>query len=209
MLFQPKKLVQLETAWNWQNGIQDDLITGASPMQAIWLLQHHSCYTMGRGADMDNLLFDFRNPPCSLYRINRGGEVTYHCPGQLVVYLVLDLRRYKTDLAWYLRQLEQVVIDFLMKLDLPGECIDGLTGVWCNDFKIASIGIGCRRWITQHGLALNINCDLQGFNRIVPCGINGVRIGKIDSWIPGITVQEVQPLMLKCIEEKFGLIWNN
>tara|TARA_Y100001968_G_scaffold189336_1_gene173549 strand:- start:10665 stop:11384 length:720 start_codon:yes stop_codon:yes gene_type:complete len=208
-LFEPKELVQFETAWNWQKHIQEGLLKGTSSKQAIWLLQHDSCYTLGRGADENNLLFDSRNPPCNLYRINRGGEVTYHCPGQLVVYLALDLRRYKTDLYWYLRQLEQVLIDLLIELDLPGEQINGYTGIWCNNFKVASIGIGCKRWITQHGMALNINCDLTGFDQIVPCGISGAKIGKIESWIPGITVEQVQPLMLNYLEKRFALIWNN
>ena len=135
--------------------------------------------------------------------------MTYHGPGQLVVYPVLNLHFYKKDLDWYLRQLEQVLIDLLQSLGLPGERVEGLTGIWCEGFKVASIGIGCRRWITQHGFALNVNCDLNGFHSILPCGLQSACIGKLDNWIPGITVKEIQPLMKNCLSDRFNLIWNN
>lgn len=155
------------------------------------------------------MLFDITNPPAELFRIDRGGDVTHHLPGQLVVYLVLDLRLYKKDLHLYLRQLEQVLIDLLDCLNLPGERVNGLTGIWCQGFKVASIGVGCRRWITQHGLALNVNCDLEGFNQILPCGLNGLSVGKLDDWIPGLKVEEVKPLMKRCLANRFGLILKN
>ena len=95
------------------------------------------------------MCFSPDKPPADLFRINRGGEVTHHLPGQLVVYLVMDLLRYKQDLSWYLRQLEQVVLEVLVELGLCGERIQGLTGVWLDGFKVSSIGIGCRRSIQQ------------------------------------------------------------
>ena len=202
-LFEPKYLVPFEDAWNWQRNWQRELITGSKSSAAVWLLQHSNCYTLGRGASEANLLFDVRNPPCTVYRIDRGGEVTYHLPGQLVVYPVLDLGFYKKDLNWYLRQLEQVLIDVLAKLELKGETITGLTGLWLEGRKVASIGIGCRRWVTQHGLALNIDCDLKGFDQIVPCGIEGSSMGSLIDWIPGITVNEVKQLMRESLENNF------
>ncbi len=208
-IFQPKGLVQFEIAWKWQTDWRHDLFKEPACQQAIWLLQHPSCYTIGRGGKNKNLLFDITNPPAELFCIDRGGDVTHHLPGQLVVYLVLDLRLYKKDLHLYLRQLEQVLIDLLDCLNLPGERVNGLTGVWCQGFKVASIGVGCRRWITQHGLALNVNCDLEGFNQILPCGLNGLSVGKLDDWIPGLTVEEVKPLMKRCLANRFGLSWKN
>ena len=151
------------------------------------------------------MLFNLNSPPAKLYKIDRGGGVTHHLPGQLVGYLVLDLQRYKTDLHWYLYQLEGIVLDVLEELNLPGERVSGLTGVWCKGLKVASIGVGCRRWITQHGLALNVNCELEGFNEILPCGLNGSVVGKLENWIPGITVGEVQPLVKKYLRKRFGL----
>ena len=208
-LFEPKDLVQFETAWDWQKKCREDLLKTPSAHQGVWLLQHPSCYTIGRGGSSNNVLFDIDRSPVDIFRIDRGGDVTHHLPGQLVVYLVFDLRRYKKDLYLYLRQLEEVLLDLFDCLNLPGERLNGFTGVWCKGFKVASIGVGCRRWITQHGLALNVNCDLAGFHKILPCGLNGISVGKIDDWIPGIKVEEVQPLMKRCLQKRFGLIWNN
>ena len=204
-ILEPRDLVPFETAWDWQKHWQKCLFSRGNLPQAVWLLQHPNCYTMGRGGSDSNLFFDPNQPPSALFRIDRGGEVTYHLPGQLVVYLVLDLRRYKTDLDWYLRQLEQVLIDVLYELGLVGERINGLTGVWLHGCKVASIGVSCRRWITQHGLALNVDCDLKGFDQIVPCGLKGYRVGRINSWLPGLKVKDVQPLMRRCLGARLGI----
>ena len=208
-LFEPKDLVPFESAWSWQRNWQRSLMDGSKSSSAVWLLQHLNCYTLGRGASEANMLFDFNNPPFPVYRIDRGGEITYHLPGQLVVYPVLDLRNYKKDLDWYLRELEQVGLEVLIKLGLKGERIPGLTGLWIEGRKVLSIGVGCRRWITQHGLSLNINCDLEGFELIVPCGIKGNSMGTLNSWIPGIEVGDVQPLMKDCLEDRFEFIFNS
>ncbi len=162
---------------------------------------------MGRGASERNLLFDPRNSSMDLYRIDRGGEVTHHLPGQLVVYPVLDLHRHKQDLHWYLRKLEAVLIDVLDHLDLEGETIPGMTGVWIKGRKVASIGVGCRRWVTQHGLALNIDCEMDGFQNVIPCGLHECPMGRLKDWIPGISVPEVQPLMKKAISKAFNITW--
>jgi len=207
-LFEPKDLVQFETAWKWQADWREDLLRNPCSPQAVWMLQHHSCYTIGRGGNQDNILFDSSESSSEIFRIDRGGDVTHHLPGQIVVYLVFDLRRYKKDLDLYLRQLEQVLIDLLTCLNLPANRVNGLTGVWCHGQKVASIGVGCRRWITQHGLALNVNCNLTGFNQIIPCGLNDTSIGKLDDWIPGIKIEEIKPLMKLCLSKRFGLIWN-
>ncbi|CAI8182286.1 MAG: Octanoyltransferase [Prochlorococcus marinus str. MIT 9215] len=206
-LFEPLDTVPFEEAWNWQREWQQRMLAKPQSLQAVWLLQHPSCYTLGRGASEANLLFDQDDPPMDLHRIDRGGEVTHHMPGQLVAYPVLDLRRHQTDLHWYLRQLEQVLIDVLAQLELPGERRDGLTGLWLEEKKVAAIGVGCRRWITQHGLALNVNGDLEGFSAVVPCGLTGCQVGRLDQWLPGLTVAEVQPLMRQALAHRFGLQW--
>lgn len=206
-LFECSELVPLETALGWQRQWQQHLFAKPLAPQAVWLLQHPSCYTLGRGASETNLLFDAKDPPAALHRIDRGGEVTHHLPGQLVAYPVLDLRRHQTDLHWYLRQLEQVLIDVLVVLGLAGERLHGLTGLWLEGHKVAAIGVGCRRWITQHGLALNVDCDLEGFSSVVPCGLANHPVARLNQWIPGLTVAEVQPLLSQSLSERFGLLW--
>ena len=201
-----------QQAWDlqrrWQERLLLDSATGADA-EAVWLLQHPSCFTLGRGASEDHLLFDPEHPPAPLHRIDRGGEVTHHAPGQLVAYPVLDLRRRRTDLHWYLRQLEQVVIDVLQALGLQGERIEGLTGVWLDQRKVAAIGVGCRRWITQHGLALNVTCDLEGFRSVVPCGLKGRSVGRLRDWIPDLEIEIVQSLLRDALAARFDLVWQD
>ena len=201
-----------QQAWDlqrrWQERLLLDSATGADA-EAVWLLQHPRCFTLGRGASEDHLLFDPEHPPAPLHRIDRGGEVTHHAPGQLVAYPVLDLRRRRTDLHWYLRQLEQVVIDVLQALGLQGERIEGLTGVWLDQRKVAAIGVGCRRWITQHGLALNVTCDLEGFKSVVPCGLKGRSVGRLRDWIPDLEIEIVQSLLRDALAVRFDLVWQD
>ena len=175
--------------------------------EAVWILQHPPCYTLGRGASLEHLHFDVAQPPFPLHHIDRGGEVTHHLPGQIVVYPVLDLQRRTPDLHVYLRQLEQLLIDVLAELGLKGERQAGLTGLWLDGRKVAAIGIGCRRWITQHGLALNVDCDLRGFDQITACGLKGRQAGRLVDWIPGLSVDQVQPLLREAIAKHFHLVW--
>ncbi len=206
-LFEPEDLVPFEMAWAWQREWREALLLEPFSPPATWLVQHPSCYTLGRGADETNLLFDLNQRNFDLYRIDRGGEVTHHLPGQLVVYQVLNLHCFRLDLNWYLRQLEQVLIDVLGALGLRGERIPGYTGLWLEGRKVAAIGVGCRRWITQHGLALNVDCDLAGFDEIVPCGLRGKPIGRLVDWLPGLTVADVQPLMINSLADRFSFLW--
>ena len=129
-LFEPDAPVRFEEAWSAQQRWQSSLLADPSAPEAVWILQHQTCYTLGRGASEEHLHFDPADPPAPLYRIDRGGEVTHHLPGQLVAYPVLDLRRRTPDLHWYLRQLEQVVLDVLAALGLEGQRLPGLTGIW-------------------------------------------------------------------------------
>jgi lipoate-protein ligase B len=139
----------------------------------LLLLEHPPVFTLGRGADERNLLTPRGTP---VHRVSRGGEVTFHGPGQLVGYPIFDLTKHGRDVHAYLRTLETVLIDVLAEYGLPAQRQTGLTGVWLADRKIASIGVGVRRWITYHGFALNVDPDLSHFADIVPCGIPGVRM---------------------------------
>jgi len=206
-LFEPDHPVRFDVAWSAQQRWQNSLLADPLASEAVWILQHQTCYTLGRGASEEHLHFDPAAPPAPLYRIDRGGEVTHHLPGQLVAYPVLDLRRRTPDLHWYLRQLEQVVLDVLAELGLEGQRLPGLTGLWLDNRKVAAIGVGCRRWITQHGLALNVDCSMQGFERVTPCGLTGRAVGRLADWLPGLTSAEVQPLLRQALAHRFGLVW--
>jgi lipoyl(octanoyl) transferase len=114
--------------------------------------------------------------PYPVFETNRGGQATYHGPGQLVGYPILDLRVRGRDLHRYLRKLEDLLIDLLLEFGIKGQKVEGKTGVWVEDRKIASIGVGVRKWVTMHGFALNVASDLSGFLNIIPCGLSGVRM---------------------------------
>ena len=144
----------------------------------VLLLEHEPVYTIGRTPDRSSLL-GAAHLPHPLFPINRGGQATYHGPGQLVGYPIIDLRRCGQDLHRYLRWLEQTVIDLLQNFDVEARRRDGLTGVWVENRKIASIGVGVRHWITMHGFALNVCGDLAPFGHIIPCGIQNVQMTSI------------------------------
>ncbi|MEB3172632.1 MAG: lipoyl(octanoyl) transferase LipB [Cyanobacteriota bacterium] len=209
ILLEPPGPVPFEAALAQQRAWQQQLLADPGGPEAVLLLEHESCYTLGRGADAAFLRFDPADPPHPLFRIDRGGEVTHHCPGQLVLYPVLNLQRHGADLHLYLRTLEQVVLDVLAALDLPGERSTGQTGVWLQGRKVAAIGVGARRWISQHGLALNVTCDLAGFTAIVPCGISDRPVGRLADWIPGLSCDQVRPLLLEAVASRFALRWSD
>jgi len=205
ILFEFERLVPFERAWHAQRQLQQRLLLQPEGPDAVILLQHEACYTLGRGADPGFLRFDPANPPLPLHRIDRGGEVTHHCPGQLVLYPVLNLQRHGADLHLYLRRLEQVGIDLLAEYGLAAERLAGLTGVWLEGRKLAAIGVGAKRWISQHGLALNVDCDLAGFSRVVPCGLADRPVGRLLDWRPQLTAAAVAPRLLAVFADRFGL----
>lgn len=172
-------------AWEWQQAMVKKSITaiqeGHDVNDAVIILQHPPVYTMGTRSSEEYLLFDKKQPPCDLYYTERGGEVTYHGPGQLVMYPILNLRHHQLDLHWYLRSLEDVVIRALKSAcAIEATRIKGLTGVWVGDKKVAAIGVRVSRWVTYHGMALNVTTDLSPFKRIVPCGISDHPVGSVN-----------------------------
>jgi lipoyl(octanoyl) transferase len=143
----------------------------------LLLVEHEPVVTLGRGTRASSLpvpVSDLRRRGIEVHEVERGGDVTYHGPGQLVGYPILDLRRHREDLHWYLRQLEAVLIHGLGRLGVEADRRPGLTGVWTRGRKIASIGIHVKQWVTFHGFALNVNTNLSAFDLIVPCGIPDV-----------------------------------
>ncbi|WGV27048.1 lipoyl(octanoyl) transferase LipB [Halotia branconii] len=192
-------------AHQWQKSLVGDRIHDPSLDDVLILLEHPPVYTLGQGSKSEFIKFDLDKSQFEVYTIERGGEVTYHCPGQLVGYPILNLHRYRQDLHWYLRQLEEVIIRVLAVYGLQGDRLTGFTGVWLDGRKVAAIGIKVSRWITMHGFALNVCPDLTGFSQIVPCGIADKPVGSLAEWIPGITCQEVRSHIPKCFAEVFGV----
>ena len=162
-------LKSYQESWNFQkemlkkrsnNEINDTLI----------FVEHEPVFTLGKNANENHIL---QNYPENIktFHVERGGDVTYHGPGQLVGYPIIDLRNYKKSIGWYMRSLEQVIIETLLDFDIQSERKNGLTGVWYKNEKIAALGVRVSKWITMHGFSLNIDPDLNNYNSIIPCGI--------------------------------------
>jgi lipoyl(octanoyl) transferase len=188
--------IQGITPYNLALSQQRSLVTAriANPdlPDILLLLEHPPVYTLGTGSDIKFIKFSLDKSDKEVHRIERGGEVTYHCPGQLVGYPILNLRYYQQDLHWYLRKLEEVIIQTIAMYGLCGERIPGLTGVWVEGYKIAAIGIKVSRWITYHGFAINVCPDLTGFAEIVPCGIANKPVGSLQQFLPNISLAQVR-----------------
>jgi len=169
---------------DYQTGlrIQDEKLDNClrAGAESVLLLEHEPVYTIGRLPDKSSLRV-IDQLPYPVFETNRGGQATYHGPGQLVGYPILDLRVRGRDLHRYLRKLEDLLIDLLLEFGIKGQKVEGKTGVWVGDRKIASIGVGVRKWVTMHGFALNVARDLSGFLNIIPCGLSGVRMTSISS----------------------------
>jgi lipoyl(octanoyl) transferase len=169
----------------------------------LLLLEHDPVYTIGRTPNQSSLL-GAAHLPHPLFPINRGGQATYHGPGQLVGYPIIDLRGCGQDLHRYLRWLEDLLVETLAELGIAATTRSGLTGVWVENRKIASIGVGVRHWITMHGFALNVCGDLSPFSQIVPCGIANVTMTSIeketgDAYTPAGLASRVEQVALKRI----------
>lgn len=158
-------------------------IAGTVPSDLLLLVEHEPVITLGRGTKSGSLPLppeELTRRGVAVHEVERGGDVTYHGPGQLVGYPILNLSDHREDLHWYLRQLEAALIAALGELQIRAEANPGLTGVWTGGRKIASIGIHVRQWVTFHGFALNVANQLDGFDLIVPCGIQGVTMTSVE-----------------------------
>ncbi len=172
-------VVPYAEALEWQRSLAQARIDGRLVNDVVLLLEHPPVVTLGRNSDAAHLL---SGAGVEVFETERGGDVTFHGPGQLVGYPIIDLTRHKPDLHWYLRTLEQALIDALAGIGIAAERNPGYTGVWTREGsrKIASIGIHVKQWVTWHGFALNVTTDLTEFQRIVPCGIPGVEMTSIE-----------------------------
>jgi lipoate-protein ligase B len=184
-------------------------ISGEIGQDVLLLLEHNPVVTLGRSSKDKNLVASkefLASRDIELFEVERGGDVTFHGPGQLVGYPIIDLKRHKQDLHWYLRQLEQAIISTLAEFGVQAERNTGFTGVWTSGRKIASIGVHARDWVTWHGFALNVSTDLSFFDFIVPCGIDGVVMTSIERETgASVTVDAVASVFARQLSALFDL----
>ncbi|HLI82026.1 MAG TPA: lipoyl(octanoyl) transferase LipB [Candidatus Binataceae bacterium] len=173
----------------------------------LLILEHPHVFTLGRGAD-ERFLLAQRPGEVPIYRISRGGEVTYHGPGQLVGYPIIKLEGRDRDVHRYLRNLEEAMLRALADFDIQGMRREGLTGIWVGAKKIGSIGVGIKRWTTCHGFALNVCPDLSYFRGIVPCGIDGCEMTSIEAHRDRISIDEFATAMRSRFAEVFDYAEN-
>jgi len=185
-------------------------IAGDIPQDVLLLVEHPPVVTLGRTAKSAHLLSSpdaLHERGVEVFEVERGGDVTFHGPGQLVGYPIIDLKRHKQDLHWYLRQVEEALIRALAYCGIGAERNPGRTGVWTHGRKIASIGVHARDWVTWHGFALNVTTDLSYFNLIVPCGIDGVVMTSIVREVEdgAINLAVVEEMVARAFGEVFAL----
>ena len=220
-------LIDYKQCWDYQTKLFDASVqlkiknrkfpeNRVSTKNHLIFCEHPHVYTLGKSGDLKNLLIDGpkrKEKNISFYKINRGGDITYHGPGQLVVYPILDLDYFFSDIHKYLRLLEESVILTLADYGVTGQRLDGFTGVWVNaeketPRKICAIGVKCSRWVTMHGIGFNINSNLDYFKHIVPCGIEDKSVTSLQKEInQKIDMKELKLRFKKNFKILFGINW--
>ena len=165
-------------ACNLQKRIQEEVIN-YNLNNVVLFLEHNSIYTLGKNADSDNLLPTIPEG-MGVLQTDRGGDITYHGPGQLIGYPIIDLKKYRRSITWFMRGLETSIIEMLDKIDISSSTKEGLTGVWVDDEKIAALGVRLSRWVSMHGFAINIYTDLSLYRGMIPCGISNFGLTSIE-----------------------------
>jgi len=183
----------------------------------LFFVEHPHVYTLGKSGDVNNLLLDeesLAQVDARFYAINRGGDITYHGPGQIVGYPIFDLDHFFSDIHKYLRYLEEAIIRTLMDYGIVAGRIEGLTGVWIDAElgpkarKIAALGVKCSRWVTMHGFAFNVNADLSYFNHIIPCGITDKAVTSMHLELGRpLEIEEVKERLKHHLAEVFEIKW--
>jgi lipoyl(octanoyl) transferase len=216
-------LIDYKQAWDFQEELLKEAVdlkisnrkndTNFIPKQHLLFCEHPHVYTLGKSGAQENLLLDeahLQDIDAQFYKINRGGDITYHGPGQLVMYPILDLEQFFTDIHKYMRYLEEAVLKTLAHFQITATRYEGLTGVWIDAEtprarKICAMGVKCSRWITMHGIALNVHPDLGYFGNIVPCGIQDKAVTSMAQELGRqISIQEVQEVLLKEMSAVFN-----
>ncbi len=204
----------LEAKAQWYNSPELDRVQGPDTKHHLLFCEHPHVYTLGKSGHIENLLVNnamLQELNVSFFKTNRGGDITYHGPGQIVGYPILDLERFITDLGKYMRNLEEVMIRMLAHYGIVAGRLEGSTGVWLDaDIKgkarkICAMGVRCSRWVTMHGFALNVNTDLNYFNYIVPCGITDKSVTSMQKELGRvIDEQEVKDKLIAEFGQVFG-----
>ncbi len=227
VIFEDLGLKSYQPTWDYQESLllkntqiksiareKEEDVTQTATEHKLIIVEHPAVFTLGKNGKREHILVSeehLQKLGIEFFHINRGGDVTYHGPQQIVGYPILDLDKFKTDLGWYLRSLEQVIINVIADYGLVGERSVGETGVWLepNDpfmaRKICAMGIKCSRWITMHGFALNVNTDLSHFEYIVPCGIQGKTVTSLEKELgEKVNYTEVK----QKIKEQFQIVFD-
>ena len=211
--------------WDYQESLFEEIVelkrknraenTDLPTPNYFLFVEHPHVYTLGKSGHIENLLIDeaaLAKKGATFYKINRGGDITYHGPGQIVGYPIIDLENFFTDIHKYLRSLEEVIIRTLADYGIKGERSEGETGVWLDvgtpfARKICAMGVRASRWVTMHGFALNVNTDLGYFDNIIPCGIRGKAVTSLNVELSKekVDIEEVKIYILKHFEEIFGV----
>jgi len=222
-------LMDYKEAWDYQQNLFDEIVeikkqnrknnTDLKTPNYFLFVEHPHVYTLGKSGDQSNLLIDksqLKNKKASFYKINRGGDITYHGPGQIVGYPILDLENFFTDIHKYLRFLEESVIMTLDNFGIQAERNDGKTGVWLDvntpfPKKICAMGVRASRWVTMHGFALNVNVELDYFNNIIPCGLTDNIVTSMNNELnkSEINIDEVKVVLKNSFSSTFDskFIW--
>src|SRR5687767_4594857 len=192
-----------------QRSVARARISGEIEQDVLLLVEHPPVITLGRSSKDAHLLFSadqLKARGVELFEVERGGDVTFHGPGQLVGYPVIDLKRHKQDLHWYLRQVEELLILALGELGIDAQRVAKYTGVWTRERKIASIGVHARDWVTWHGFALNVTTELSYFQLIVPCGIQGVEMTSVERELERpVDARSARETIARAFAHTFGL----
>ncbi|MEY3208683.1 MAG: lipoyl(octanoyl) transferase LipB [Bacteroidota bacterium] len=227
VIFEDLGLKSYQPTWDYQESLllkntqiksaareKEEDVTQTATEHKLIIVEHPPVFTLGKNGKREHVLVSeehLQKLGIEFFHINRGGDITYHGPQQIVGYPILDLDKFKTDLGWYLRSLEQVIINVIAQYGLKGERSSGETGVWLepNDpfmaRKICAMGIKCSRWITMHGFALNVNTDLSHFEYIVPCGIQGKTVTSLEKEVgEKVNYEEVKGK----IKEQFQIVFD-
>ncbi|MBH49537.1 MAG: lipoyl(octanoyl) transferase [Candidatus Marinimicrobia bacterium] len=191
-----------EKTWNLQKIMQRQRINNEIH-DTVLFVEHEPVYTFGKNANEDHLLQNYPTD-VKLFHIERGGDITFHGPGQLVGYPILDLHRYQLSISWYMRSLEEVVIQTLRKFNIKAERKSDLTGVWVKNEKIAALGVRISRWVTMHGFALNVNTDLSYYENIIPCGIFNYGVTSMEKFLKKEQdMEKVKKVLISVFSEVF------
>jgi len=197
-----------DEAWDLQRRVWNARVEGKIP-DVLILTEHRHVYTLGKSANENHLLAkeeELKRKGVDVYQIDRGGDVTYHGPGQIVGYPILDLNDYYLDVHRYLRDLEEVIIRTLRASGIDGARVEGMTGVWVGADKVAAIGIKVSRWVTMHGFAFNVNTDLSYFDRIIPCGIFHKGVTSMRQVLgPQVDINQVRADLLRSFDSVFDV----